>query len=307
MSASFKTNDAASYDSVAEQFERLAQQFALPVAARMLELARIAPGSKVLDVGCGTGLLTRLSAKRLDYESHVVGVDLSDGALAKARELSNAEGLDQRVEFRKGDAERLELADESFDVVLSLYTLRHLPDPDRALREIVRVLRPGGRAVIGVGSAPPFGSPAYVKAGCRLVLERLQSALGRGPLYATAFLDGLLDEHLGHARHEEEVQWTHGAGGLSSPVSSMMRAAGFVQVRTHWVGQTSYLDSAEAFWTLQATLSSRARKRIGAASAQQVARLRQAFDATCVRRLARGGKLIYRSGALIAIGERPQR
>ena len=304
-SESFKANDAASYDSVADDFERLTQQVTLPVAAKMLELARLDGGSRVLDVGCGTGVLTRLAAKRASNGAHFLGVDLSDGLLAKARALSLAEGLDRHLEFRKSDAEALELADASVDAVLSVYALRHFPNPRQALREMLRVVRPGGRAVVAVGSAPPFGSLAFIAAAGRVVLERVQLALGRGPLHATAFLDGLLDDYLGHARREEDAEWTQGSDRFSGSVSSMMREVGFTRVQTEWVGETFYLDSAAAFWTLQATLSTRARKRIAVASGQQVARLKQAFDDICKHHLARGGKLIYRSGALIAIGERP--
>lgn len=305
-SEAFKREDAASYDTVAADFERLAQRFTRPIATRILDLARVDSGSKVLDVGCGTGILARLAATRLGEAGQAVGVDLSDGALQKASELAAEEGLGQRVAFRTGDGERLPFNDRSFDVVVSLYALRHFPDPVRALREMVRVLAPGGRAVVAVGSAPPFGSLAFVTAGCCSIVERLQIALGRGPLYATAFLDGLLDDHLGRAPREEDAEWTHGIDGFSGSVSSMMREAGFTEVQMDWIGQTSSIDSAGDFWTLQATLSSRARKRIAAATEEKVARLKQAFDETCRRHLARGGTLIYRSGALIVMGERPQ-
>jgi ubiquinone/menaquinone biosynthesis C-methylase UbiE len=298
----FKKADATSYDSVATAFESLAQQFTRPIANRLLDLARIDSGMKVLDVGCGTGILTRLAAARLTEAGQAVGIDLSEGVLQKGRELAAAEGLHNRVAFRSGDAEELPFEDRSFDVVISLYALRHLPDPVRALRAMKRVLVPGGRAVVAVGSAAPVGSVAYIRTGCRLLWERLQIARGRGPLYATTFLEGMLDSYLGQARREEEAKWTHGTDAFSSSVANMMGEAGFADVETEWVGQTSYIDSAEDFWTLQATLSSRARKRLVDAREQDVARLKEAFKDTCISHLARGGTLVYRSGASITVG-----
>lgn len=120
-SEAFKRGDATSYDAVAKDFERLAQRFARPIATRMLDLAQIGRGSRVLDVGCGTGIVARFAATRLGGAGRLTGVDLSEGAIQKARELASEEGLDGSVAFDTGDAEHLAFADQSFDVVVSLY------------------------------------------------------------------------------------------------------------------------------------------------------------------------------------------
>lgn len=111
-------------------------------AMRRAFLADIAvpPGASVLDVGCGTGVLTRMLA-RLPGVDRVVGVDPAPSLLAKARELA---GDAPHVAFLKADGRALPLGDESFDVVVFDSTLSHVPRPEEALREAHRVARPGG-------------------------------------------------------------------------------------------------------------------------------------------------------------------
>src|SRR5450631_2653822 len=102
---SFKQHDAASYDDVVDRFERYTERFTLPIARHLVALARLEPQARVLDVGCGTGIVSRLAAEALGPEGRVVGLDLSDGMLRKAAELSRAAPGGDRIEFRKGDAE----------------------------------------------------------------------------------------------------------------------------------------------------------------------------------------------------------
>lgn len=304
---SFKLEDAASYDDVADDFERFTERFTAPIAAKIIDLAALAPGAEVLDVGCGTGVITRLAAERVGDSGRVIGIDLSDGMLRKASELADAARVGKRIEFRKADAEQLAFPDASFASVLSLYALKHFPNPVRALREMFRVARPGSRTIVAVGSGPAFLSTDFVTVGCRFVFEKVQSLFGRGPLYATSFLDGLLDQRLGPAAHAHDTAWAHahGSEGSSASVPEMMRVVGYTDVRSTWVGQTSVIESAEDFWTLQVTLSSRARRSLPSVTEPTLRSLKHEFDEICAGHLRRGGKLIYRSGALISIGTRP--
>lgn len=96
--------------------------------------------ARVLDVGCGTGVLTRVLARRSDV-GDIVGVDPAPSLLAKARELASAL---PNVAFQEADGRNLPFADAIFDVVVFDSTLSHVPEPERALAEAYRVLRPAG-------------------------------------------------------------------------------------------------------------------------------------------------------------------
>jgi ubiquinone/menaquinone biosynthesis C-methylase UbiE len=123
-----------------------------PLAADLIELAALSPGERVLDVACGTGVVARLVAERVGAEGTVVGVDVNPGMLAVARAV-DAGGA---IEWHETHAEKLPLADERFDVVLCQLGLQFFGDRGTALREMRRVLVPGGRALISVcGPTPP--------------------------------------------------------------------------------------------------------------------------------------------------------
>jgi SAM-dependent methyltransferase len=109
---------------------------------------RIAPieaGATVLDVGCGAGTDLLLAAGRVGPRGRAIGVDMTEAMRARAVAGARALGLSDRVEVLDGLAEALPLEDESVDVVISNGVLNLAPDKPRAFREIVRVLRPGGR------------------------------------------------------------------------------------------------------------------------------------------------------------------
>src|SRR5438093_4783887 len=86
----FKRGDAASYDGVADQFEHYTERFTDSIARRLVGLARLAPEARVLDVGCGTGIVSRIAAGTMGPAGRVVGLDLSDGMLSQATALANA-------------------------------------------------------------------------------------------------------------------------------------------------------------------------------------------------------------------------
>src|SRR5580765_4739974 len=123
-------------------------------APRVAEAAGIRPGDRVLDVACGTGVLTREAAQRAGPTGAVTGLDLSPEMLAVAARLSPA------LRWRQGSADSLPFADQSFDAVVSQFGLMFFPDPVAGLREMMRVLVPGGRLAVAVwGSLAD--TPAY--------------------------------------------------------------------------------------------------------------------------------------------------
>jgi len=106
------------------------------------------PGETVVDLGSGAGMDAFLAARQVGPNGRVIGVDMTDAMLAKARENARKTGLDAIVEFRKGNIEALPVEDESVDAIVSNCVINLSPEKERVYREAYRVLRPGGRIMI---------------------------------------------------------------------------------------------------------------------------------------------------------------
>ena len=118
--------------------------------ARVVELAGIREGTSVLDVMVGTGKLSVLAA---EAGGEVVGVDLSRPMLALAKQRADDLGVDG-ITLKEGDAEDLPFEDGSFDTVISSYGLDTVFDPEKAVREMMRVVKKGGRIAAAYKSFP---------------------------------------------------------------------------------------------------------------------------------------------------------
>lgn len=140
--------------SAPENYERyFVPAIGAPLAAALVDVADPKPGERVLDVACGTGVLTRLVAQRVGGTGAVTGLDANSGMLAVARSVP-ARGA--TIEWRQGSAERLPFADGTFDLVTCQMGLQFFPDKAGALREQRRVLAPGGRIALNLpGPTPP--------------------------------------------------------------------------------------------------------------------------------------------------------
>jgi len=123
-----------------------------PLTEQMLDLAGVTVGSRVLDLGAGTGDQTVLAAQRVGPGGSVLAIDVSASMLDFAREAARAAGLGN-VRTRVMDAQRLELESGSFDAAIARFSLQFVPDVRRALAEVRRVLKPGGRFAAAVFSA----------------------------------------------------------------------------------------------------------------------------------------------------------
>jgi SAM-dependent methyltransferase len=124
-----------------------------PLAADLIETAAPESGEFVVDVACGTGVVTRLAAERVGASGTVVGVDLMPDMLEVARATTTPSGA--TIEWRQADAAALPLPDESYDLVLCQLGIMFFPDPAAAVREMRRVLSPGGRVAINVPGTMP--------------------------------------------------------------------------------------------------------------------------------------------------------
>ncbi len=113
----------------------------------VLDAAGVAAGQRVLDVACGTGVLARAAAERVGPSGHVAGLDLNPGMLAMAERLA------PEIEWRHGDAEALPFENGSCDAVVSQFGMMFFPNKEKAIREMMRVLRPGGRFAVAVWDA----------------------------------------------------------------------------------------------------------------------------------------------------------
>jgi ubiquinone/menaquinone biosynthesis C-methylase UbiE len=144
-----------------------------PWTPHVLDAAGIRPGQRVLDVACGTGVLTRAVAARLGGNGSVIGLDINPGMLAVA--ARNAPG----IEWREGKAESLPFKDGSFDAVASQFGLMFFADRKAALREMSRVLARGGSLAVAVFDSlernPAYG--AMVGVFERVVGKDLANAL----------------------------------------------------------------------------------------------------------------------------------
>ncbi len=140
--------------SAPENYERyFVPAIGAPLAAALVDVAGPQPGEQVLDVACGTGIVTRLVAKRVGPTGRVAGLDGNPGMLAVARSV---EAPDARIEWHEGNAEKLPFSDDTFDIVTCQMGLQFFPDKIAALREKHRVLTPGGRVVLNLpGPTPP--------------------------------------------------------------------------------------------------------------------------------------------------------
>lgn len=123
-------------------------------AERLLEAAKIKKGDYVLDVACGTGILTRTIAAHIKPGGKVVGLDLNGGMLGVAAQIA------PEVEYKLGAAEALPFADEEFDAVVSQFGLMFFTDRLQALQEMMRVLKPRGQLAVAVWDSLDH-SPGY--------------------------------------------------------------------------------------------------------------------------------------------------
>jgi SAM-dependent methyltransferase len=151
---------AAAFDEAADRYDATGPQFAGPVAARLVDLAGLRPGWRVLDAGCGAGAVLVRAARAVAPGGHVTGIDLAPRMLARAEREAGRQGAGDSVTLRQGDAASPPLARASFDAVLASLVIYLLADPAAALTRWHELLLPGGTLAFSRGAGPdPRWSP----------------------------------------------------------------------------------------------------------------------------------------------------
>jgi ubiquinone/menaquinone biosynthesis C-methylase UbiE len=194
--SAFKANERRAWDLCAENYDRCLTRVFTPIAQKLVSLAQPGSGERVLDVATGSGLAALQAARMVGPDGRVVGVDLSETMVDLAWNRAREERVDN-ADFLAMDAEDLDLPSSYFHAVLCALGLMLFPQPDRALSEMHRVLREGGRlalAVFGRGSRvalralmepfiplmppPPERGPSIFGYGRSEVLEEAVKAAG---------------------------------------------------------------------------------------------------------------------------------
>jgi ubiquinone/menaquinone biosynthesis C-methylase UbiE len=159
----FKESTRKQWETVAEAWNRWGptlQHWLEPVTEAMFEMARLAPGERVLDVAGGSGEPALSAVARVSPGGYVLSTDIATNLVRLATENARERGLSaNQFEAQVMDGERLELPETSFDAVLSRLGLIYFPDRPKALTEIHRVLKPGGRVALAsftTAAANPF-------------------------------------------------------------------------------------------------------------------------------------------------------
>jgi ubiquinone/menaquinone biosynthesis C-methylase UbiE len=209
--------------SAAELYER----YLVPVitsvwATDLVQRAALQAGERILDAACGTGIVARLAAERVGEQGAMLGLDLNPGMLAIARSLPPPSGAS--ITWHEASVLAMPFSDATFDVILCQLGLQFFPDRPQALREMRRVLVPGGRLLLSV-----FGP------------------IERNP--ATHALAGALERHLGVdaaaiKRAEHRLADTQELGDLAA-------AAGFADVRIDTVTHEVHFPSVREYVRIQ--------------------------------------------------------
>lgn len=134
------------WNKAAPYYDTLWEQQLKPAQELLLSMIAVSSGDWVLDIACGSGLVTFPVAKAVGPNGKVTATDISESMLEIARDLAEEQKL-HNISFQQMNAEKLSFKNDQFNVVLCSLGLMYLPDPLQTIREMYRVLKPGGRAV----------------------------------------------------------------------------------------------------------------------------------------------------------------
>lgn len=276
----FKDEQKDSWDAVAEGWNRwwrIFEDAAQPVSDRLVDLATIGPGVRVLDIATGLGEPALTAARRVGRKGAVTAIDHAPTMLRLARRRARAVGLGN-VDFQDMDADALAFADGTFDAALSRWGLMFMPDLDATLRGIRTVLRPGGRFAAAVW-APPSRVP-MIALSTTVLDERVPLEPPAGPA-------------LGPFRLAEE-----------GTLENALGAAGFTDVVSDRLTVTFAFDSAAAYTRFRrevSTMDVRLRAHYPAAAVEAAWR---ALTEAAAAFADADGRVVMENEVLLAVGTR---
>lgn len=167
-----------------EEYERkYADRIGRPLADKMLDQVPIQDVCRLLDVACGTGIVTRVAAERVGAEGSIIGIDIDPDMLAVARTVEPKGGA--RIEWHQGDAVEMPFEDRDFDMVLCQNGLQFFHDRSAVLREIHRVLKEGGHLGVCVWASiekNPYNLAKAEALGRQVSAEREEKERSKTPL-----------------------------------------------------------------------------------------------------------------------------
>jgi ubiquinone/menaquinone biosynthesis C-methylase UbiE len=149
------------YNAASDHFDDTPLDFWARYGRRTVERMNLASGATVLDVGCGTGASAIPAAEHVGPDGNVIGADLAEKLLELGRAKAASQGL-QNIEFRTGDMANLGFPDGHFDAVISVFSIFFVPDMEKQVRELWRMVRPGGQLAI-ITWGPNWAEPMYGK------------------------------------------------------------------------------------------------------------------------------------------------
>jgi SAM-dependent methyltransferase len=235
------------------------------MAERLLDLAEVGGGERVLDVGCGTGIVARRAAARVGAAGHLAGLDLNEGMLRVARRVS--QGLRPAIEWRQGDAMALPFPDGSFDAVVCQQALQFFPDPEQGLRQMRRVTAAGGRLAVAVlrpiRYSPPYGPLAdaldrHAGQAAGAMMRSPFPAWDREALRGLAGRAGLRDAHVRivvvsvrYPSPAEMLRQEAASSPLAGPLSALPAAKRDALVRELEGSLSEFVDDAGIAFPLE--------------------------------------------------------
>ncbi len=137
------------WNKAAEYYNASWQAQLKPAQDKLMDMAELKPGERVLETACGTGLVTFRIAKTVEPDGEVLATDISEDMVAHAESAANELRI-RNAAFQRMDAEQLHLDENGFDVAVCGLGLMYVPDPLESLKEMHRVLKPGGRAAVAI-------------------------------------------------------------------------------------------------------------------------------------------------------------